>query len=152
MYLDALVRVPQVKGKITFRTKGNTTYVEFENERVYLPEKKYTVVNRKTIGKLSGTDNRFMQPNENFLRFFPEVELPEERDRTSRSCGLRIGTWIVIRRLLMTISFRNCWGDICQERTSDCSLILQHTQSLKKIIGLSITLHMHTATRCSLTV
>ena len=43
MYLDALVRVPQVKGKITFRTKGNTTYVEFENERVYLPEKKYTV-------------------------------------------------------------------------------------------------------------
>lgn len=100
MYLDALVRVPQVKGKITFRTKGNTTYVEFENERVYLPEKKYTVVNRKTIGKLSGTDNRFMQPNENFLRFFPEVELPEERDRTSRSCGLRIGTWIVIRKIV----------------------------------------------------
>lgn len=100
MYLDALVRVPQVKGKITFRTKGNTTYVEFENERVYLPEKKYTVVNRKTIGKLSGTDNRFMQPNENFLRFFPEVELPDERDRTSRSCGLRIGTWIVIRKIV----------------------------------------------------
>lgn len=100
MYLDALVRVPQVKGKITFRTKGNTTYVEFENERVYLPEKKYTVVNRKTIGKLSGTDNRFMQPNENFFRFFPEVELPEERDRTSRSCGLRIGTWIVIGKIV----------------------------------------------------
>lgn len=100
MYLDALVRVPQVKGKITFRTKGNTTYVEFENERVYLPEKKYTVVTRKTIGKLSGADNRFMQPNENFLRFFPEVELPEERDRTSRSCGLRIGTWIVIRKIV----------------------------------------------------
>lgn len=100
MYLDALVMVPQVQGKITFRTKGNTTYVEFENERVYIPEKKYTVVNRKTIGKLSGTDNRFMQPNENFLRFFPEVELPEERDRTSRSCGLRIGTWIVIRKIV----------------------------------------------------
>lgn len=36
MYLDALVMVPQVQGKITFRTKGNTTYVEFENERVYI--------------------------------------------------------------------------------------------------------------------
>ena len=92
--------VPQVQGKITFRTKGNTTYVEFENERIYIPEKKYTVVNRKTIGKLSGTDNRFMQPNENFLRFFPEVELPEERDRPSRNCGLRIGTWIVIRKIV----------------------------------------------------
>ena len=100
MYLDALVMVLQVQGKITFRTKGNTTYVEFENKRVYIPEKKYTVVNRKTIGKLSGTDNRFMQPNEIFLRFFPEVELPEERDRPSRNCGLRIGTWIVIRKIV----------------------------------------------------
>ena len=88
MYLDALVMVLQVQGKITFRTKGNTTYVEFENKRVYIPEKKYTVVNRKTIGKLSGTDNRFMQPNEIFLRFFPEVELPEERDRPSRNLSL----------------------------------------------------------------
>lgn len=88
MYLDALVRVPQVKGKITFRTKGNTTYVEFENERVYLPEKKYTVVNRKTIGKLSGTDNRFMQPNENFFRFFPEVSCLRKETEHQGAVGL----------------------------------------------------------------
>lgn len=41
-----------------------------------------------------------MHPNENFLRFFPETELPEERDRSSRSYGLRIGTWIVIRKIV----------------------------------------------------
>ena len=36
MYLDSLVEVPEVKGKITLRTKGNTTYVEYESARVYI--------------------------------------------------------------------------------------------------------------------
>ena len=56
MYLDSLVKVPKAKGKITFRTKGNTTYVECESSRIYIPEKRYTTVSRKTIGKL--TDGR----------------------------------------------------------------------------------------------
>ena len=63
MYLDSLVEVPEVKGKITFRTKGNTTYVEYESARVYIPEKKYTTVSRKTIGKLADDDGTIMQPN-----------------------------------------------------------------------------------------
>lgn len=100
MYLDSVVRVPEAPGKITFHAKGRTTYVEFECERVYIKEKRYTEVKRKTIGKLSGADRQFMHPNENFLRYFPETELPEERDRSSRSCGLRIGTWIVIRKIV----------------------------------------------------
>jgi len=60
----------------------------------------YYTMARKILGKLSGTDRHFMHPNENFLRYFPEIGLPEERDRTSRSCGLRIGTWIVIRKIV----------------------------------------------------
>ena len=100
MYLDTLVKVPDVQGKITFHPKGNTIYVEFENGRVYLPEKRYTNVSRKTIGKLTDEENRIMQPNENFLKFFPEVDLPEEKERATRSCGLRIGTWIVIRKII----------------------------------------------------
>ena len=36
MYLDAVVRVPEAPGKITFHAKGRTTYVEFECERVYM--------------------------------------------------------------------------------------------------------------------
>lgn len=100
MYLDAYVKIPDVKGKITFRTKGGTTYVEFEYDRVYSSEKRYTDVRRKTIGKLADEENHVMQPNENFIKFFPDAELPEERDRSSRSCGLRIGTWIVIRKIV----------------------------------------------------
>ena len=100
MYLDALIRVPDVQGKITYRTKGQTTYVEFECERVYVPEKRYTNVSRKTIGKITDADALLMQPNENFLKYFPDVQLPEEKDRASRSCALRIGTWIVIRKIV----------------------------------------------------
>ena len=110
MYLDAVVRVPEAKGKITFRTKGNTTYVEFEYERIYVKEKQYTSVKRKTIGKLSGADKQFMYPNENFKRFFPDAELPEERDRSSRSCGLRIGTWVVIRKIVSDYRLQEILG------------------------------------------
>ena len=100
MYLDAVVKVPNRQGKITFRTKGGTTYVEFEKDRVYIKERKYTTVARKTIGKVIDPDAGLMQPNENFLKFFPDAELPEERDRSSRSCGLRIGTWVVLKRII----------------------------------------------------
>ena len=81
MYLDSLVKIPEARGKITFRTKGKTTYVEYESDRVYVPEKRYTTVSRKTIGKLTDTDRQFMQPNENFLKFFPDTDLPEEHTR-----------------------------------------------------------------------
>ena len=100
MYLNSLVKIPEARGKITFRTKGNTTYVEYESARVYVPEKKYTTVSRKTIGKLTDIDRQVMQPNENFLKFFPDTLLPEEKDRAQRSCALRIGTWIVIRKIV----------------------------------------------------
>ena len=100
MYLDSLVKVPEVKGKITYRTKGNTVYVEYESARVYVPEKRYTTVTRKTIGKLTDADSKVMQPNENFLKFFPDAVLPEEKDRSQRSCALRVGTWIVIRKIV----------------------------------------------------
>ena len=101
MYLDTVVKVPEVPGKITYRTKGNTTYVEYESDRVYIPEKRYTTVTRKTIGKLKDGDSLTMWPNENFLKFFPEVVFPEESDRSLRSCALRIGTWIVIRKIVL---------------------------------------------------
>ena len=35
MYLDFLVKVPTVKGKITRRKKSNVVYIEYEYDRVY---------------------------------------------------------------------------------------------------------------------
>lgn len=122
MYLDTFVKVPDVQGKITFHPKGNTIYVEFESGRVYLPEKRYTNVSRKTIGKLTDEENRIMQPNENFLKFFPEVELPEEKERATRSCGLRIGTWIVIRKIINDYELTEMLGRYLPDK--DVGLVL----------------------------
>ena len=50
MYLDFLVKVPTVKGKITRRKKSNVVYIEYEYDRVYDPSRKYTFPKRVTIG------------------------------------------------------------------------------------------------------
>ena len=83
MYLDFLVKVPTVKGKITRRKKSNVVYIEYEYDRVYDPSRKYTFPKRVTIGKLSDTDPELMKPNQNFLKYFPDAELPESKNRTS---------------------------------------------------------------------
>ena len=62
MYLDFLVKVPTVKGKITRRKKSNVVYIEYEYDRVYDPSRKYTFPKRVTIGKLSDTDPELMKP------------------------------------------------------------------------------------------
>ena len=41
-----------------------------------------------------------MYPNHNYLRFFPETEIPETKDECNRSGCLRIGTFIVLRRII----------------------------------------------------
>ena len=98
MYLNYLVDVPEVKGKITFRNKGNARYVYYEYDRIYDPDKKYTTVKRVTIGKVSADDELKMRPNENFKKYFPEVETPEERLDTGRSSCLKAGAYMVISK------------------------------------------------------
>ena len=105
MYLDFLVKVPTVKGKITRRKKSNVVYIEYEYDRVYDPSRKYTFPKRVTIGKLSDTDPEFMKPNQNFLKYFPDAELPESKNRTSRSSCLRVGTYFVLRKIMKTSTF-----------------------------------------------
>ncbi|KUK71608.1 MAG: Transposase, IS4 family [Clostridiales bacterium 38_11] len=99
MYLDFLVKIPEVKGKITYRKRDNSCYVYYEYDRTYDPSQKYTNVKRAMIGKQSKVDLHMMQPNQNYLKFFPEVELPEEKDRTLRSSCLRVGAYIVFQKL-----------------------------------------------------
>ena len=42
MYLDYTVEIPEAKGKITFRNKGNARYVYYEYSRNYDPSRQYT--------------------------------------------------------------------------------------------------------------
>ena len=100
MYFDFLVKIPENTGKISLNRRNGTTYVEYTYGRRYVPEKKYNVPQRTTIGKMEPSDPKLMYPNPNFLKYFPEVELPEEKDRSKRSSCLRIGSYILIRKLV----------------------------------------------------
>ena len=100
MYFNFLVDVPNVHGKITRRKKNGSVYVELEVDRQYDSKRKYTTVKRVTIGKQSMADPMKMQPNQNFLKYFPETEFPEEKSRTDRSSCLRIGAYLIIRKII----------------------------------------------------
>lgn len=101
LYLNCLVDIPDAKGKITFRNKSGTDYVYYEYGRDYDSETQKTNPKRATIGKRSKADPLMMQPNDIFLKFFPDAELPEEFDRSYRSSCLRIGDYVLIRRILL---------------------------------------------------
>ena len=100
MYLDFLVKVPEAGGKITTKPKGNAVYVNYELGREYNPVKRYNVPKRVTIGKLSKEDSTMMVPNQNFRTYFPDAEVPDDKFNADRSSCLRIGSYIVIKKIL----------------------------------------------------
>ena len=50
MYYDFLFKIPAKKGKIFERTIKGVTYINYEYDRVYKPDKKYNIPKRTTIG------------------------------------------------------------------------------------------------------
>ena len=100
MYYDFSVKIPENTGKISKNKHGNTTYIEYTYDRVYHSEKKYNVPKRTTIGKMSEEDSSLMYPNPNFEKYFPEVVLPEERNDSSRSSCIRVGAFLIIRKII----------------------------------------------------
>ena len=116
MYLDFLVKIPFVQGKITRRKKKDAVYVEYEYDRIYDPVRQYTFPKRVTIGKLSETDPELMQPNQNFLKYFPDAELPEKKNRTSRSSCLRVGAYFVLRKIIEEYNLVELLGGYFEQR------------------------------------
>lgn len=116
MYLDFLVKIPFVQGKITRRKKKDVVYIELEYDRIYDPVRQYTFPKRVTIGKLSETDSELMQPNQNFLKYFPDEELPETKNRTSRSSCLRVGAYFVLRKIIEEYNLIELLGGYFEQR------------------------------------
>lgn len=100
MYLNYEVRIPDVPGKINQVKKGKAIYVRYVVGRTYHPEKKYNVPDQRIIGKRSENDPEKMVPNENYVKYFGGLEQPEERSETCRSSCVRIGVFLVIRKIL----------------------------------------------------
>ncbi|WP_396598224.1 hypothetical protein [Lactobacillus delbrueckii] len=105
MYYNCLVNIPKNTGKISRNKRGKTTYIEYTYAREYLPEKKYNVARRTTIGKADPDHPGMIFPNPNFEKFFPNVEIPAEGTAAepvneSRSSCIRIGAFSVVRRII----------------------------------------------------
>lgn len=100
MYLKALVDIPNLTGKIVTQKKKGSTYIFYEYDRVYDPARKFNVPKRAVIGKLSADDDGKMHPNPNFQKYFPTVPLSTINAEISRSCCLRIGSWVVVSEIV----------------------------------------------------
>ena len=100
MYLNTTVKIPEMKGKIITKKKGSTTYILYQYGNEYNPEKRYAVPLRAIVGKVSAEDPSVMFPNEKFQIYFPDAHIPEELPFAYRSCCLKLGSCVIIRKVL----------------------------------------------------
>lgn len=100
MYLNTTVKIPEMKGKIITKKKGGTTYILYQYGSEYNQEKRYAVPLRAIIGKVSASDATLMFPNEKFQIYFPDAQIPEELPFAYRSCCLKIGSCVIIQKVL----------------------------------------------------
>lgn len=100
MYVDFRVEIPNEVGKITRKTIKGTTYIYYQTDRIYHSDKKYSQPKATTIGKMCEDDSSMMIPNDKYMIFFPEAALPEAKAASSRSACLRVGTYMVIRKII----------------------------------------------------
>ena len=100
MYFDCEVKIPDSRHGITRKTIRGITYIYYAYDRKYSSDKHYTIPKNTTIGKCLDVSSEMMYPNTNFLKYFPEVEFPEMNEKSDWSACLRIGAFIVIRKII----------------------------------------------------
>lgn len=100
MYYNFAVDIPFVKGKIITKKKGGTHYILFQYGQEYHKDKGYCIPKRSIIGKTIPDQPGKMFPNEKFTEYFPNAVLPEKLPEAYRSCCLRIGSYVVMRRVM----------------------------------------------------
>lgn len=100
MYFKDAVKIPDIPGKIIKRKMRETVYIEYQYGCTYIKEKKYALPRRTVIGKAVANNSDMMLPNEKYYEYFPEDSVPQFRNDSERSCGLNIGAWIVIDKII----------------------------------------------------
>ena len=116
MFLKYKVDIPVVPGKLVRKKRGGHTYIEFEYDRIYDPVKQYTYPKRASIGRVDPENQNRMTPNENFLKYFPDADIPEEIDRSERSPYLNIGPYVVLQKLIRDSKLREILGEYMDEK------------------------------------
>ena len=118
MFLKYKVDIPVVPGKLVRKNRGGHTYIEYEYDRIYDPVKQYTYPKRASIGRVDPEDPTRMTPNENFLKYFPDAEIPEETDRSERSPYLNIGTYVVLHKLIQDCKLKEILDEYMDEKNT----------------------------------
>ena len=116
MFLKYKVDIPVVPGKLVRKNRGGHTYIEYEYDRIYDPVKQYTYPKRASIGRVDPENPTRMTPNENFLKYFPDAEIPEETDRSERSPYLNIGTYVVLHKLIQDCKLKEILDEYMDEK------------------------------------
>lgn len=99
MYADFTVPIPVEKGLITKKKIKGTTYIYYLTGRGYNAEKRHSVPKATPIGKCCEDDPERMIPNEKYLLYFPDEELPETKHVSSRSGCIRIGAYLILKQI-----------------------------------------------------
>jgi len=113
MYLDIRIPLPAY-GRLTRQRIRGVTYINYEYDRVYDKERRFNIPRRATIGKLDS--NGMLIPNENYRKYFPGENLPGEKPRSFRSSCLRIGSFLLIRKLSEDYGLPRILGDFFSPR------------------------------------
>ena len=108
MYLNTTVNIPEIRGKIISKKKGGMTYILYQYGSEYNQDKRYAVPLRTIIGKVSADDPTLMFPNDKFLVYFPDTEIPEELPFAYRSYCHKIGSCVIIRKVMNRLQERAC--------------------------------------------
>lgn len=91
MYLDFIVKIPDLKSGISKKKIKGTTHIYYEHERKYYADRQYTVPQCTSIGKACEDAPDMMVSNGNYLKFFPDAELLDEFRTLFKSGCLRVG-------------------------------------------------------------
>ena len=71
MYENEPVLIPDIPGKISFKKKNGSEYVQYTIGKVYDRIRKYNLPERRIIGIRIPSIPEMMLPNENYHEFFP---------------------------------------------------------------------------------
>lgn len=112
MQTDIRVKIPEDRGRIIRKRIKGSTYVYYQLDRKYDPEKGYSVPRSTTIGKVCPDDDTMMFPNKKFLVYYADAELPEERGGQARSSCLRVGTFMILRKIIEEYRLDEVIGDL----------------------------------------
>ena len=122
MLFDHTVKIHSETRKVVFQKRKDVAYVLYEVDRVYVPERKLTLPKRVTVGKRCPDNPEMMWPNEKYYELFPNEPMPENDEVTPRSSCLKLGSHIIIDKVIQEYELNKILGNHFDER--DVGLII----------------------------